>query len=168
MYTGTKWLVGHDAIRWLALPGSALFALLIGISVYVFDRNWATVQFLAPFAASSGEQGDVFGPLGQVLPAFCHAYAFSLLLILTLGRTPRMRILGAFAWFAVASGLEAMQAERVSALFHRLATLYPDSPVLGSVSNYVVNGHFDPGDLLAAGLGCAIAWLVASVPEEET
>ncbi len=157
--------IGQAAERQLALPASALLALLVGTSVYLLDRDWATVQFLLPFAGLQGEQSNLFGLMGNVLPAFCHAYAFSLLLILALGRTRRACLVGPLVWFAVAAGLEILQAEPIAGLFLSSAVPQPDSPVLGSLIGYSVNGRFDPGDLLAAGLGCVIASLAASVAE---
>ena len=164
---GTTMQIGQAAAQRLALPGSALLALLVGTTVYLLDRDWQAVQFLAPFAALQGEQAYLFGPLGNVLPAFCHAYAFSLLLILVLGRTRRVRLLGPLAWFAVAASLEILQAESISGLLVSPLVPHPDSPVLGSVFSYAVNGYFDPGDLLAAGLGCVVALLAASVREKK-
>ncbi len=160
--------IGQAAAQKLAVPGSALLALLIGTCVYLVDRDWATVQFLAPFAALQGEQANLFGVLGQVLPAACHAYAFTLLLILALGCSRRARVLGTFGWFLLAAALEVLQAERVSAALYGLAALLPESQGFSSIINYAVNGRFDPGDLLAAALGCAAAFLVVSVPEAET
>lgn len=157
--------IGQATAQRLALPGSALLALLLGTSVYLLDRDWATVQFLAPFVAQQDEPANLFGFLGNVLPAFCHAYAISLLLILALGRTRRAGLVGPLAWFAVAAGLEILQAEWVSARFVSLAVPHPDSPVLGGLFNYAVNGCFDPGDLLAAGLGCVFASVATSVAE---
>ncbi len=165
MYTGTRRLIRCDAARWLALPGSALLALCVGISVYIADRDWATALFLAPFAALQGEQADFFGVLGNVLPAFCHAYAFALLLILALGRSRRARLTGACAWFSVATILEVLQAEWFATVFDRSAALTTAAPALNSLNNYLLNGHFDYGDLVATGLGCALAYLISSVPE---
>ena len=160
--------IGQAAAQRLAVPGSALLALLIGTSVYLVDRDWATVQFLASFAALRGEQANFFGALGQVLPAVCHAYAFTLFLILALGQTRCARFLGASGWFLLAAGLEVLQAERVSAALSGLAALLPESRGFSSIINYAVNGRFDPGDVLAAALGCAAAFLVASVLEART
>jgi hypothetical protein len=168
VYSSTTIKIGQAAAQRLALPGSALLALVLGASVYLVDRDWATVGFLAPFAAFQGEQANLFGGLGQVLPAACHAYAFTLFLILLLGRTRRVRVLGAIGWFVLAAGLEILQAEPVSAALHGLSASLTESQGFSSIINYAVNGRFDPGDLLAAALGCAAAFLVASVTEAET
>ena len=162
----TTILIGQAVPRTPALATSALIALVLGTCVYLLDRDWATALFLAPLAGLPGVRIGLFGPLGYVLPAFCHAYAFSLLLILALGRSRRARTFGALAWFAVAAGLEVMQSPKVATLMAPTAVLHTDSPVLGSIMMYAMNGRFDPYDLAAAGLGCVAAWLVASLPEE--
>lgn len=166
VYKGTTTLIGRAAARGLAAPGSALVVLLIGTSVYLLDREWSAVLFLAPFAAFQGGPADLFGTIGHVLPAFCHAYAFSLFLILVLGRSRHARVAGACSWFGIAAVLEILQAERFSAMLASFTGLTATAPVLNSLNVYLVNGRFDFGDLGAAGLGCIIAFLVAPVSEE--
>ena len=155
----TTILIGQAVPGTFALATSALVALILGTCVYLLDRDWAT-------ALLQGVRPVLFGSLGYVLPAFCHAYAFSLLLILALGRSRRARTFGALAWFAVAAGLEVIQSPKVATLMPSMAVLHTDSPVLGSITMYALNGRFDPYDLAAAGLGCVAAWFVASLPEE--
>lgn len=159
--------IGQTAIERLALLSSAFLALLVGTSVYLLDRDWATVQFLAPFVRLQGEPANLFGVQGNSLPAFCHAYAFSLLLILALGRTRRACLVGPLAWFAIAAGLEILQAGYASSLLVSLVGPQPDSPLVSSLSSYALHGCFDPGDLIAAGFGCVVASFAASVPENE-
>lgn len=166
MSKNTTDLIRQAAPRGLVLAASAVGALVLGTCVYLLDRDWSTALFLAPFAAFQGEQVNLFGFVGNVLPSFCHAYAFSLLLILALGRTPRARVFGALAWFAVAAGMEILQSLQISTLMSSLAVLHTDSLLPGSIINYAVNGRFDTCDLAAAGLGCVAAGLLASIPEE--
>jgi hypothetical protein len=166
VFTGATENFRHEAIRKIALPGSTILALLLAIGVYHLDRDRASALFLAPFAAYQPGTGRLFGSLGEVLPSFLHAYAFSLLLILALGRTRYARQIGALAWFAVAAGLEILQAEH----FHQLTSGPPLQPaastMISSIQTYVVNGHFDWNDLAAPGLGCLAAFAIASVPEK--
>lgn len=155
----------HEAIGKIALPGSTILALLLGIAVYVLDRDWATTLFLAPVASYQPDSAGLFGSLGQILPSFFHAYAFSLLLILALGRARYARQIGAVAWFVVAAGLEAVQAD----YFHQLF-ISPDAQsgawtVVSSIQIYAVNGQFDPADVAASLFGCIAAFVIASVLE---
>ena len=147
------------------MPGSAVAALVMGGLVYVVDRDWTSTQFLAAFAGLQPGVSGLFGPLGPVLPSFLHAYAFALLLILLIGRTRRAAAVGAGAWFACAAALEFLQAPSLQRLFIDHAVPASAAPLLHSIQSYVLNGHFDPGDLVAAGLGCAAASAISSVRE---
>jgi len=166
VYTRATSFSFRDAAGRLALPTSALLVLAIGTAVYVLDRDWASVQFLAPFASRQVDLAPVFGTLGQILPSFCHAYAFALLLILALGRSRRARLIGATSWFSVAAVCELVQAERIGDLVSKTAAARAGAPILDNFIRYVANGRFDPGDLGAAALGCLTAFLVTSAREK--
>ncbi|MGB5512365.1 MAG: hypothetical protein WBM87_11705 [Woeseiaceae bacterium] len=155
----------RHAVKVAALSLSAILALAAGTSVYLFDRDRASALFLAPFADSHMDYAGLFGVLGGNLPSFFHAYAFALLLIMLLGRIPHARHVGAALWFSIAAALECLQAARIEALLYSSTTLGADPTILASIQAYIANGHFDPGDLLAAGLGCVAAYAVSSVLE---
>jgi len=155
----------QHAVKVAALSLSAILALAAGTSIYLFDRDWASVLFLAPFTNSTADHVGLFGVLGGNLPSFFHAYAFALLLIMLLGKTPHARHIGAALWFSIAAALECLQATRIEALLYGSTAVHTDSTILGSIQAYIANGHFDPGDLLAAGLGCVAAYGVSSVLE---
>ena len=157
--------IPQKAARYIVLLGSAILALLVGTFVYLVDRDWASTQFLSPLAALQGDPAAFFGALGQVLPSFCHAYAFTLLLIMALGASRHARPFGAAVWFAIAAGLELLQAGRMQLLAQEPTALLAGSPLANSVRAYVVNGHFDSGDLIAAAVGCLAAYIVSSVLE---
>jgi hypothetical protein len=155
----------RHAVKLAALNISAILALAAGTSVYLFDRDWASALFLAPFADLQVGRAGLFGAFGGNLPSFFHAYAFALLLIILLGRTAYARHLGASLWFTVAAALEFLQAGQVGAMING-STALPAGPAFPeSVQAYIANGHFDPGDLLAAGLGCVAAYAVSSILE---
>jgi hypothetical protein len=155
----------RHAVKLAALSISAVLALAAGTSVYLFDRDWGSALFLAPFIDLQGGHSGLFGALGGNLPSLFHAYAFALLLIMLLGRTPYARHVGASLWFSIAAGLECLQAARIEALIGGYAAPHTGATILGNIQAYITNGHFDPGDLLAAGLGCVAAYGVSSVLE---
>ena len=166
MFTSAAQGFRHNAMQKIALPGTAIFALILGISVYLLGRDWASTLFLTPFAAYQPETTWSFGWPGLVLPSLLHAYAFSLLLILALGPARYARQIGALSWFFIAAGLEVLQAEYFQHLFS-VPTLHPSAATLtASIHSYVVNGQFDFGDLAASAVGCILAFAIASVVED--
>lgn len=165
MFTGVTQGLRQEAIRKFALPGSTILALLLGTAVYILDRDWTTTLLLAPVASFQPETNNVFGELGHVLPSFLHAYAFSLLIILALGRTRHARRIGAVGWFMCAAVLEVLQADLFRPLFIDSTTHSAAQTMTNSFQAYFVNGHFDPSDIAATALGCIAAFVIASVLE---
>lgn len=141
---------------------TAIAALLLGVAVYGLDRDWSTAQFLAPFADSQGQTFGLFGNVGQVLPSFLHAYAISVLLILTLTPRPRLRAWLCVGWFAIAAALECLQADAVAILVFAQPATPVDHPLFKPLALYALRGHFDMADLLAAALGCTIAFVATT------
>lgn len=165
MYRCAAEQLQQDGTIRVALLGSAVLALILGTSIYLLDRDWASTLFLSSWAQWQDEPGEVFGALGLVLPSFFHAYAFALLLIMTLGRTTRARRFGASAWFAIAAVLELLQAGQVPAVVTGAEAAPVVTTLFNSLQHYVMSGHFDPGDLIAAGIGCLAAYVVSSALE---
>lgn len=150
----------------MALQVSALIALLIGSTVYLLDRDWATTLFLAPLSEWQPPPTVSFGWLGYRLPSLLHSYAFALLLILVLRPARHARLLGALSWLAIATSLECLQANNLRSLFADGIGAVAGVPFVNSFLSYIVNGHFDAADLLATALGVLLAYLASSVPEK--
>lgn len=149
------------------LAASAVCALLAGTSIYLLDRDWATVLFLAPFAEWQPGETGIYGTLGYTLPSFFHAYAFALLLILVMRPARHAPLFGALTWLAIASIMETLQGAPVRALILESAAIPAGVPVLGDFQSYVVHGSFDGGDLMATGFGCLVAFLAATIAESK-
>jgi len=161
-------IASHGLTRSEVLFASAIAALVAGTAVYVLDRDWASVLFLAPFADWQAGRLGLFGGLAYTLPAFLHAYAFSLLLILALMPSRAARWVGALAWLLLAFGLEAFQSSAVKAFvaehFHALA----GTPVAGAFFGYITFGRFDAADLVATALGVFTAWFTSFALEKQS
>ena len=91
------------------LGSSVLIALVLAMAVYIFDRDWSTVRFLAPLSAFQPGIGGWFGSLGNTLPSFLHAYAFALLVILALRPYRHATTVGALGWLTVAGSQQAVE-----------------------------------------------------------
>ena len=159
---------GRHAVKLAAIGSSAILALVAGAAVYALDRDWASTLFLSHFAGLQAGRIGFFGLLGGNLPSFFHAYAFALLLIILLGRSPHARQMGAALWFLAAVTLECLQAEQVKAVLGGAVSLADQPAYLASINAYIENGHFDPGDVAAAALGCLAAWAISFILEDKS
>jgi hypothetical protein len=115
------------------LAGTATAALLLGVLVYLLDRDWGSALFLSVFAAHQTARLAVFGAAGLWLPSLLHAYAFCALIAAALWPWPRSRAWVCLGWFSVAAALEMSY------------------------------GRFDPGDLTATASGCLLAYITTIV-----
>lgn len=154
--------------RQLVAAASGLVSLLLGASVYLMDRDWGSVLFLAPFATWQPAVSGWFGSPGFNLPSFFHAYGFALLIALVLGDVRRAWLLGSTGWFGIAALLEALQSELVWSIFLTTEHNVGATAFGRAVEVYVVNGSFDIGDMLAAAVGCFAAGAVAYMMEVPT
>lgn len=142
---------------------TAVAALLLGSAVYLLDRDWADTMLLAPFSAYQWPTSAVFGAFGGCLPAFLHAYAIPVLIIVALRPWPWTRRWVSLLWFVIASTLEWLQSDAAGALFITTDRRPGDMPFLGYLERYAVQGQFDKVDLLATGVGCLTALAVTIV-----
>jgi len=147
---------------------SAILALLAGTAVYLLDRDWSSTLFLARFAGLQPSRTDLFGVLGGNLPSFFHAYALASLLIILLVGVRHARLVGSASWFATAAALECLQAGWLGDLVGSTAARLDMPLVVASIRAYIDNGQYDPGDLIAAALGCLAAWAVTFVLEDSS
>ena len=146
---GAKALIG---------PAAALAALLVGSAVYVFDREAGSAAFLPAAWSLRAHTGSVFGGLAGSLPAFAHAFAFTVLTTLTVGPSARSIRRVAIFWAALLSAFELGQIDAVAAqLVPIIQALVPSTLGSGRLSAYFARGVFDPLDLAATCLGCLAA-----------
>lgn len=93
------------AARAWALAAIGGAALLIGLAVYLSDRDPARVALLAGLPIAGGRNG--FGAAGQWLPSFVHPFAFALFTVAAMGRDSPWRYRACAAWGAVDVAAEA-------------------------------------------------------------
>ncbi len=145
--------------RWFEI-GIALAALGLGALVYVLDRPpglTALPQHLTLFKPTI----TVFGSLGQMLPAFVHVFAFSLLTMALIDGGRRVAILVCGGWFLVDSAFELGQYPAVATALGRFVpSWFEHLPILERTEGFFQSGTFDPLDLLAIALGAFAAYVV--------
>jgi len=140
----------------MVLVAAAFLALLVGMLPYLTDRV-AGRALLWP-SAFTLETGMLFGAVGQWLPSFAHAFAFSLLTVAVLAprATPRY---GVCALWAVINVVFELGQHRDIAK-HLTGFLLNDigaGPLTRPLARYFVHGTFDPLDVLAAVMGAIAA-----------
>lgn len=134
--------------------------LLAGVLVYLLDRPPGSA-WLVPSSWQHGASRQWFGPFGQWLPSFTHAFAFSLLTALCLPRRRGTLVGACAAWAAIDTLAELGQHPALSpALAEALAHALGQGPLVAQTGRYFTRGVFDLGDVVA-GLAGALAAYVA-------
>ena len=150
------------------LVGIGGFALLLGVLVYVTDRDPAHAMLLPRIAAL--DTGALFGVIGSSLPSFIHPFAFSLFTAAALKRAASPAYGACAAWWAVNLAFEAGQHEQLSGrLAEWLQFVFGPTWLTRALSNYFLRGTFDLGDIAAVTAGAlAAAGVLALVHHQET
>lgn len=145
----------------------AVAALLIGVVVYLLDRQPERIYFIPQWLANSIKGGSFSGPLGSYLPTFVHVYAFILLtmaIVVPGGQYRRYLLLVCIFWFALDSVFEIAQLESVA---HIIASHTPNwftgIPFLENTADYFLAGTFDALDLVSIGIGSMGAYYTVAI-----
>jgi hypothetical protein len=151
---GTKWLE-------VAL---ALAVLWIGSLVYVLDRPADSTVFFS--AVILGQKlPNLFGWIGNSLPAFAHTFSFCILTSVWLGRSRRVCIAACSIWLGIDCAFEIGQHAPIAAYLVRfIPRWFKDVPILEYTEAYFASGTFDAWDLIFIAAGAIAALLVAAFP----
>lgn len=137
-----------------------LAVLLLGTLVYALDRPPAETLITAATGLPSFTPG-IFGPLGPVLPAFAHVFAFILLTTALIGNTRTVCLSACIGWWVVDSAFELGQHPSIASWLSTYLSPGPESlAIVNYTVDYFVYGTFDPWDLLAITVGGLAAYLV--------
>jgi hypothetical protein len=146
----------------ICLIATALLALLLASAVYFVDRDWSNSLFLAPISGYQRARFAVFGTFGGFMPAFLHAYAVSMLLMIVLWPWRWTRTWACTLWFGLAFFLEYLQSDSGNTWLVSAQIGMGGSKFMESLSSYAMHGQFDVLDLITTGFGCVAALLVAT------
>jgi len=156
----------------IAHPGAMFFvmavvAMILGIVVYLLDRQAQSVYFMSDWMALGDGQNSVFGLLGQHIPTFVHVYTFILLtmaLVVPEECYSKYLLPVCIGWFALDSLFEIAQLDFIA---QRIASWVPgwfaNVPFLENTASYFVNSIFDVLDLLSIGLGTLAAYVTIQI-----
>ena len=151
--------MAHPAFKFFAM---AVLAMVLGVVVYLLDRQADLVYFMSDWMALGDGQNSAFGLLGQHLPTFVHVYSFILLtmaLVVPEDRYNKLLLPVCLGWIVVDSLFEIAQLDSIA---HSIAGWVPgwfaNVPFLENTANYFIVGTFDTLDLLSIGLGTLAAY----------
>ena len=148
---------------------SAAIVLLVGVFVYLLDRQADSVYFMAHWMAWGENSGPFFGAIGNHLPTFVHVYAFILLTAIFV-KQPRVYALPiCLFWFTIDSLFEVAQittfaqwiAQHIPYWVHKI-------PFLENTSHYFLSGTFDMLDILSIMAGTLAAYLTIIINTQRT
>lgn len=139
------------------LVAAGVFAL--GALVYALDRPADSTPLSSALGALPLWPDFSFGRLGDQLPTFAHAFAFSVLTAVWPG--PSWRAKACLAWLATNVVFELGQHVEVA---RTIAALLPPAlervALVGALESYFRNGTFDIWDLISIGVGAAAAYVL--------
>lgn len=134
--------------------------MLAGIMVYVFARPAGSAAFL-PRALQLNLAPPGLHFLTGRLPTFAHVIALSLISVWALNPLKKGAAAICAGWMLIETGFEAGQQAQVSAwLVPRFPDFFSHVWLLDKLAGYLTRGTFDPGDVAAAALGAATAFLI--------
>jgi hypothetical protein len=145
-------LIGSETSRTAVLVATGLMAMAVGLLVYLIDRDPSHAALIPAVEALAGS--SLFGVLGQWIPSFVHPFAFSLFTAATYPSRASAGYSACAAWWAVNVVFEVVQYPGINwavaeAAEGELGRAWPAR----LLSNYVLRGTFDVGDLIAATVG---------------
>ena len=139
-----------------------LTALLLGSLVYLVDRSPDHTYFVynSGFNISLYDTlPNIFGAIGNNLPAFIHVFSFILITAGLISCHKTGFLIICLSWFAIDCAFELGQRHSTWA-----SSMIPDwfahIPFLENTKNYFLLGTFDFIDLAAAAISAAIAYFI--------
>jgi len=154
----------HAPIIQIAL---AVVALLLGVFVYLLDRQPENIYFIPQWLATMVKGDSFIGTLGNYLPTFVHVYAFILLtmaIVFPAQQYRRYLVPVCVFWFSVDSVFEIAQVDAIAHFIARhVPTWFDGIPFLENTANYFLASTFDALDLVSIGLGALAAYYTVAV-----
>jgi ABC-type xylose transport system permease subunit len=148
-------------INWVQIS-IGVVVLVVGSLIYLIDRPPDHTYFIysSPINISlSNTLPNLFGSIGNSLPAFLHVFSFILITAGLIFCNKKGYLIICLSWFLIDSAFEVGQK------FTAWSTnIIPDwfagIPFLENTENYFLQGTFDILDLIAIAFGSVIAYLV--------
>lgn len=144
----------------IILVAIGIAALLVGVLVYLLDRQPGSAYFIPDWLSLSNTTHSIFSIIGDYLPTFVHVYAFILFTTVMLSPPSKvLLIIICSTWFVIDSLFELAQIDAIANYLSGVMPGWFDGiPFLENTGNYFVYGTFDPLDILSIGLGTVLAY----------
>lgn len=153
----------HNRHRLLHIA-AALFALLLGVLIYVVSRDPRQVFFLGYLPLINN--GILFpsSSLLYSLPSFLHIYAFILLSSVVMSGRAKRRWLIVVLWLVIEILFELGQQHAIATVIvAALPAWFQDHSLLRALGDYFMSGRFDLLDVAGLILGALAAYLTLAV-----
>jgi hypothetical protein len=139
-----------------------VMALLFGSLVYLIDRPPDQTYFVHTSSINISLHTtlpNLFGLIGNSLPAFIHVFSFVLLTAGFVSYRKRGYLIICLCWFLVDCAFELGQRFSSWSL-KMIPDWFAGIPLLGNTETYFLQGTFDFLDLAAIALGALMAYFV--------
>ena len=137
--------------------------LITGISIYMLVRG-DTLPYLPEAWVVHGLLPYPITHLTNQLPTFIHLLAFSLFTAGLLGGGRRSAVLVCLLWLFIETVFETAQHPLISGwLASRVPRWFESIPLLDHTRGFLINGTFDPLDLVAATLAALLAYVIIRI-----
>jgi hypothetical protein len=136
--------------------------LIVGSLIYLIDRPPDQTYFVysSPINISlSNSIPNLFGSIGNSLPAFIHVFSFIVITAGLIFCNKRGYLIICLAWFLVDSAFEVGQ-KFTTWPSRIIPDWFAGIPFLENTENYFLHGAFDFTDLAAIAFGTVIAYFV--------
>jgi hypothetical protein len=137
-------------------------ALLVGVLVYLLDRQPEHIYFVPHWLAKAVSGDTYLGELSNYVPSFVHVFAFILLTMAIVIPLPfyRRYLIGVCVlWYAIDSLFEIAQMDAIaSVITTHVPKGFAGIPFLENTANYFLTSTFDGLDLVSIGLGAMAAY----------
>ena len=138
--------------------------LLLGSIVYLIDRPPDETYFVCSSTINISLYNtlpNLFGGIGNSLPAFVHVFSFILITAGLIYYQKRGCLIICLCWFLVDCAFELGQKFTTSSL-KMIPEWFAGVPFLKNTENYFLQGTFDFTDLAAIAFGTVIAYFALS------
>lgn len=145
------------------LSASGAFALLLGVLVYLADRDPAHAALIPAIPRLGSLQ--LFGTVGGWLPSLLHPFAFALFTAALQPSGASPAYWACALWWAIGVAFEAAQSPALGSALRPMLDLLPlPSEWIAAVGRYMSFGTFDAADVIATTAGaCAAAAVLRSI-----